>query len=164
MISPRRWFAPIILLLLPGTGLLNTTTVFGHGGGLNSSGCHNNRKTGGYHCHRSSSRSSGLSSATRGSSPNHSSTYSGLSNPSSESRHPTLHKCKDVDGRTTFSDRPCRRSTADSAVTKQYFVVKKSRLGICHGSSSPYYSRTKHYQPFDSLEACLQSGGRLPKR
>lgn len=29
--------------------------VFGHGGGLNSSGCHNNRKTGGYHCHRGGS-------------------------------------------------------------------------------------------------------------
>ncbi|MGL5720112.1 MAG: YHYH domain-containing protein [Alphaproteobacteria bacterium] len=25
-----------------------------HGGGLDSSGCHNNRKTGGYHCHQSS--------------------------------------------------------------------------------------------------------------
>ncbi|MDA8870598.1 YHYH domain-containing protein [Rhizobiaceae bacterium] len=22
-----------------------------HGGGLNKEGCHNNRKTGGYHCH-----------------------------------------------------------------------------------------------------------------
>lgn len=26
-----------------------------HGGGLNSEGCHNNRKTGDYHCHRGSS-------------------------------------------------------------------------------------------------------------
>lgn len=25
-----------------------------HGGRLNSQGCHNNRKTGGYHCHRGS--------------------------------------------------------------------------------------------------------------
>lgn len=25
-----------------------------HGGGLNKNGCHKNRKTGGYHCHRSS--------------------------------------------------------------------------------------------------------------
>ncbi|QJW85810.1 YHYH domain-containing protein [Ramlibacter terrae] len=24
-----------------------------HGGGLNAEGCHNNRKTGDYHCHRS---------------------------------------------------------------------------------------------------------------
>ncbi|MEG3156297.1 excalibur calcium-binding domain-containing protein [Lysobacter zhanggongensis] len=26
--------------------------AFGHPGGLNSEGCHNNRKTGDYHCHR----------------------------------------------------------------------------------------------------------------
>lgn len=29
---------------------------FGHGGGLNSEGCHNNRKTGDYHCHRGPSK------------------------------------------------------------------------------------------------------------
>lgn len=28
-----------------------------HPGGLNAEGCHNNRKTGGYHCHRGSSAS-----------------------------------------------------------------------------------------------------------
>lgn len=28
-----------------------------HPGGLNSEGCHNNRKTGGYHCHRGPSAS-----------------------------------------------------------------------------------------------------------
>lgn len=26
--------------------------AFAHGGGLNTEGCHNNRKTGDYHCHR----------------------------------------------------------------------------------------------------------------
>ena len=34
-----------------------------HGGGLNSEGCHNNRKTGDYHCHRGSSSSSKSSSS-----------------------------------------------------------------------------------------------------
>ena len=29
-----------------------TLSAFPHGGGLNSKGCHNNRKTGDYHCHR----------------------------------------------------------------------------------------------------------------
>ena len=29
--------------------------ILAHPGGLNSEGCHNNRKTGGYHCHRSAS-------------------------------------------------------------------------------------------------------------
>ena len=31
--------------------------VHSHGGGLNAEGCHNNRKTGDYHCHRSNSNS-----------------------------------------------------------------------------------------------------------
>jgi hypothetical protein len=29
-----------------------TTLVFPHGGGLDANGCHTNRKTGEYHCHR----------------------------------------------------------------------------------------------------------------
>jgi hypothetical protein len=29
--------------------------ALGHGGGLNAEGCHNNRKTGDYHCHRAPS-------------------------------------------------------------------------------------------------------------
>ncbi|MBO33266.1 MAG: hypothetical protein CMM74_09875 [Rhodospirillaceae bacterium] len=32
--------------------LLLAGPVFAHGGGLNKEGCHNNRKTGDYHCHR----------------------------------------------------------------------------------------------------------------
>lgn len=39
-----RRLACILLLALP--ALANA-----HGGGLNSEGCHNNRKTGDYHCH-----------------------------------------------------------------------------------------------------------------
>lgn len=31
------------------------TPVAAHPGGLNADGCHNNRKTGGYHCHRGGS-------------------------------------------------------------------------------------------------------------
>jgi hypothetical protein len=37
--------------------------AFAHGGGLNAEGCHNNRKTGDYHCHRGSS--SGRASTPR---------------------------------------------------------------------------------------------------
>lgn len=29
-----------------------SSNVMAHGGGLDSSGCHTNHKTGGYHCHR----------------------------------------------------------------------------------------------------------------
>lgn len=42
-------------------------------------------------------------------------------------------------------------------------VVRKSRSGICHTETSPWYERTLHYEAFDSLEVCLASGGRTPK-
>lgn len=45
------------LLLLPSlvaAVILVQEPGFSHGGGLNSQGCHNETKTGGYHCHRSS--------------------------------------------------------------------------------------------------------------
>lgn len=37
---------------------LTTGTVLAYPGGLNAEGCHNNRKTGEYHCHRSAARQS----------------------------------------------------------------------------------------------------------
>ena len=49
MISQISKKIKIILLL---TVLLLPTFVYSHGGGLDSYGCHNNRKQGGYHCHR----------------------------------------------------------------------------------------------------------------
>jgi hypothetical protein len=36
----------LAMLMLP-------ASVLAHGGGLDANGCHNNRKTGDYHCHRS---------------------------------------------------------------------------------------------------------------
>ena len=42
--------------------------------------------------------------------------------------------------------------------------VKKSRTNICHESGSLYYDQTKHYTAFKTIEDCIQSGGRLPKR
>lgn len=48
--------------------LLAAPAAYAHGGGLNAEGCHNNRKTGDYHCHRSGSapaRSSSSSTAAR---------------------------------------------------------------------------------------------------
>ena len=41
--------------------------------------------------------------------------------------------------------------------------VKKSKSGICHDSSSASYNRTKSFESFSTIEACLESGGRLPK-
>lgn len=42
-------------------------------------------------------------------------------------------------------------------------IVKLSKSGICHDASSAFFERTKHFQPFDTLGACLNAGGRLPK-
>ncbi len=41
--------------------------------------------------------------------------------------------------------------------------IKKSTSGICHDVASPSYARTKNFTSYDSVEACLDSGGRLPK-
>lgn len=42
-------------------------------------------------------------------------------------------------------------------------VVKMSNSGLCHPPQSSWYGRTKNYEAFDSIEACLDSGGALPK-
>lgn len=43
-------------------------------------------------------------------------------------------------------------------------VVKKSSTGICHAPGTTYYDKTTNYTPYNSIDACLASGGRLPKR
>lgn len=43
-------------------------------------------------------------------------------------------------------------------------VVKKSSTGICHTPGSTYYDKTKNFIPYDSVDECLSSGGRLPKK
>lgn len=42
-------------LLAAGLTMNLAAPAFSHGGGLNAEGCHNNRKTGDYHCHQSGS-------------------------------------------------------------------------------------------------------------
>ena len=45
------WMRPIKLFLAMST-MVVSSVVHAHGGGLDENGCHTNRKTGGYHCHR----------------------------------------------------------------------------------------------------------------
>ena len=47
MLKNNLFFIALFFSFLP-------TYLFAHGGGLNAQGCHNETKTGGYHCHRSS--------------------------------------------------------------------------------------------------------------
>lgn len=42
--------------------------------------------------------------------------------------------------------------------------VKKSTTGICHEKGTTYYSRTTNFTPYNSIQECLNSGGRLPLR
>ncbi len=42
--------------------------------------------------------------------------------------------------------------------------VKKSSTGICHEKGTTYYEKTANYTSYDSIEECLASGGRLPKK
>lgn len=42
-------------------------------------------------------------------------------------------------------------------------TVKLSSGGICHDKFSSHYERTKNFTEFDSIDSCLESGGRLPK-
>jgi hypothetical protein len=42
--------------------------------------------------------------------------------------------------------------------------VKKSNSGICHDTKSGYYQQTKNFTPFKTIDECLKSGGRLPKK
>ena len=43
-------------------------------------------------------------------------------------------------------------------------AVKKSKSGICHAAGSSYYGRTLNFTPFATMDECIKSGGRLPKR
>jgi len=43
---------PIATFLSASAFFVTTVTVHAHGGGLDSHGCHHDRKHGGYHCHQ----------------------------------------------------------------------------------------------------------------
>ena len=53
--------------------------------------------------------------------------------------------------------------TPASSETPVLPEVKKSSSGICHARGTTYYNRTQTYTSYDSIQACLDSGGRLPK-
>ncbi|MGM0906182.1 MAG: HNH endonuclease family protein [Pseudomonadota bacterium] len=53
--------------------------------------------------------------------------------------------------------------TASASAIPSKPAVKKSNSGICHAEDSRWYSRTKNFTPYDTLDACLKRGGRLPK-
>ena len=53
-------------------------------------------------------------------------------------------------------------ATAATSVAAQ--EIKKSGSGICHCLGGQYYDRTTNFTAFDTIAACLASGGREPQR
>ena len=43
------------------------------------------------------------------------------------------------------------------------WISKKSKSGICHKKGTQYYKQTKNYKSFNSINDCLNDGGRLPR-
>lgn len=64
-----------------------------------------------------------------------------------------------IGGEQPVSTKPTTTSSDSSSG-----VVKKSSTGICHAPGTTYYNKTKNFIAYNSVQACLDSGGRLPLR
>jgi hypothetical protein len=51
--------------------------------------------------------------------------------------------------------------TLSSYSLAQNQIIKKSSAGICHPPESSYYERTRNFRSFQTLRACIDSGGRF---
>ena len=58
----------------------------------------------------------------------------------------------------------CSSVFANAVIANDEPPVKMSKSGICHERGGTYYSKTKNYTAFNTLEECLRAGGRKPKR
>lgn len=56
---------------------------------------------------------------------------------------------------------PKNAAAASAAPT---IVVKKSDNGICHDPSSPSYEKTAKFTSYPSMDDCVKSGGKAPKK
>jgi hypothetical protein len=43
-------------------------------------------------------------------------------------------------------------------------MVKKSKNNICHAPGASTYASVKNFTPYPTLDACIASGGRLPRQ
>lgn len=57
--------------------------------------------------------------------------------------------------------KPAASAAAPAAADPE---VKKSKANICHDKTSPGYPQTKNFTPFASMDDCIKSGGRAPKK
>ncbi len=59
----------------------------------------------------------------------------------------------------SLASMPLTSWSQDEGVTE-----KLSTSGICHDASSRHYERVKNFKPYESMQECLNSGGRTPKK
>ena len=70
--------------------------------------------------------------------------------------------CKGVT--ESIATQPTNNNSAPKEIpqTVSNGVVKKSTNDICHDTTSKSYTRTKNFTAYNTLQECLDSGGRLP--
>lgn len=93
-----------------------------------------------------------------------------------QSEFKAAQKDADINNRGLWAPTTCNGDTSQAIVrdptpiqtsasgSSTAGVVKKSNSGICHGPGTTYYNQTKNFTPFNSIQECIDSGGRLPKR
>ena len=59
---------------------------------------------------------------------------------------------------------PAAAPVASAAKVEAEPEVKKSNAGICHDKTSPGFKQTKNFTAFKTVEECIKSGGRAPKK
>jgi hypothetical protein len=52
----------------------------------------------------------------------------------------------------------------ESAVFAQSEPVKMSKSGSCHAPGSTYYTQTKNFTPYKTLQDYIKAGGMKPKK
>lgn len=72
----------------------------------------------------------------------------------------TDQAAKDMDP----SKKTTKNDSANPVASAENTVVKKSSSDICHEPGTMSYPDVKKFTPYDTIEQCLQSGGRLPKK
>lgn len=58
--------------------------------------------------------------------------------------------------------KPAEKAAAKAAAAEP--EVKKSSAGICHDKASKGYKQTKNFTEFSTMDECIKSGGRAPKK
>lgn len=179
-------FLTCLLLIM---GCVKTSA---HPGGLDAQGCHTNRRTGDYHCHRSATPPVSIPKSENRLAYERERqrpavdrlpypeavllTRDGWCHAPSSPQYrtlidvdffPSMDACERAGrGRpyTAVGALPMKPVSASNAsATPTTAPVKLSRSGICHAPSSQYYARTTNFTAYNSLDECLHAGGRLPR-